>query len=90
MPRSLKKGYFQCPSLTSKLDKLNASVPIKTWSRSSTVSLEMVGRTFLVHNGKVHVPVHVSEQMLGHKLGEFAPTRSNTKGHEQKKVKGKK
>lgn len=77
MSRSLKKGPFIDPKLLKKLAALatdDRSV-IKTWSRSSTISPEMVGRNFAVHNGKVHVPVFVTENMVGHKLGEFAPTR---------------
>lgn len=77
MSRSLKKGPFVDPKLADKLSKLanDDRTVIKTWSRTSTVSPEMVGRTIAVHNGKVHVPVFISENMVGHKLGEFAPTR---------------
>jgi len=77
MSRSLKKGPFTHPKLLKKLDKLSADdrTVIKTWSRESTITPEMVGRNFAVHNGKVHVPVFVTENMVGHKLGEFAPTR---------------
>ena len=77
MSRSLKKGPFVDPKLAKKVDALgpeDRSV-IKTWARASTVSPEMVGRTIAVHNGKVHVPVFITENMVGHKLGEFAPTR---------------
>lgn len=83
MPRSLKKGPFIDHHL---IDKVNKAVetkdrkPIKTWSRRSTVFPEMVGLTIAVHNGKQHVPVLVNENMVGHKLGEFALTR-NYKGH---------
>lgn len=83
MPRSLKKGPFIDHHL---IDKVNKAVevkdrkPIKTWSRRSTVFPEMVGLTIAVHNGKVHVPVLVNENMVGHKLGEFALTRTY-KGH---------
>lgn len=77
MSRSLKKGPFIEPKLLKKLSALTKEdrTIIKTWSRSSTITPEMVGRTIAVHNGKVHVPVYVSENMVGHKLGEFAPTR---------------
>jgi small subunit ribosomal protein S19 len=77
MSRSLKKGPYVHPKLLKKLGrlKLGDRTVIKTWSRASTITPEMVGYTFGVHNGKTHVPVHVSENMVGHKLGEFAPTR---------------
>jgi len=77
MSRSLKKGPFIDPKLQKKIDALSSNdrTVIKTWSRASSISPEMVGRTIAVHNGKVHVPVFVSENMVGHKLGEFAPTR---------------
>ncbi len=83
MGRSLKKGPFVADSLLTKIEKLNAKNEkqvIKTWSRSSTIIPEMVGHTIAVHNGKQHVPIYVSEQMVGHKLGEFAPTRT-FRGH---------
>lgn len=83
MGRSLKKGPFVSDSLLSKIEKLNAKNDkqvIKTWSRASTVIPDMVGHTIAVHNGRQHVPVYVSEQMVGHKLGEFAPTRT-FRGH---------
>ncbi len=83
MGRSLKKGPFIADSLLKKIEKLNASGDkqvIKTWSRASTILPQMVGHTIAVHNGRQHVPVYVSEQMVGHKLGEFAPTRT-FKGH---------
>ena len=79
MGRSLKKGPFVAASLLRKLDKLNErgdKQVIKTWSRASTIIPQMVGHTIAVHNGRQHVPVFVSEQMVGHKLGEFAPTRT--------------
>ena len=79
MGRSLKKGPFVAVSLLKKIEKLNVKGEkqvIKTWSRSSTILPDMVGHTIAVHNGKQHVPVFVSEQMVGHKLGEFAPTRT--------------
>jgi small subunit ribosomal protein S19 len=83
MGRSLKKGPFVADSLLSKIEKLNAKNEkqlIKTWSRASTIVPQMVGHTIAVHNGRQHVPVFVSEQMVGHKLGEFAPTRT-FRGH---------
>ena len=67
MSRSLKKGPF--------IDFKLAKTVIKTWARSSTITPEMVGRTIAVHNGRLHIPVYISENMVGHKLGEFAPTR---------------
>ena len=79
MGRSLKKGPFVAASLLRKIDKLNeqgSKQVIKTWSRASTILPQMVGHTIAVHNGRQHVPVFVSEQMVGHKLGEFAPTRT--------------
>ncbi len=77
MSRSLKKGLFVDYKLQKKIEALSADdrTVVKTWARQSTISPEMVGRTIAVHNGKVHVPVFVSENMVGHKLGEFAPTR---------------
>jgi small subunit ribosomal protein S19 len=79
MPRSLKKGPFIDEHLMSKVEELNEKGDkrvIKTWSRRSTIFPEMVGHTIAVHDGRKHVPVYVSEAMVGHKLGEFAPTRS--------------
>ena len=79
MPRSLKKGPFIDLSLEKKVDAANASNdkrPIKTWSRRSMVMLSMVGLTISVHNGRQHVPVYINEDMVGHKLGEFAITRT--------------
>jgi small subunit ribosomal protein S19 len=77
MSRSLKKGPFVDFKLAKKVAALeqNDRTIIKTWARSSTISPEMVGRTIAVHNGKVHVPVLITENMVGHKLGEFSPTR---------------
>ena len=77
MSRSLKKGPFIDFKLQKKLAALSADdrTIIKTWARSSTISPDMVGRTIAVHNGRLHVPVYVSENMVGHKLGEFATTR---------------
>ena len=83
MPRSLKKGPFIDHHLITKVNKaveVNDRKPIKTWSRRSTVFPEMVGLTIAVHNGRQHVPVLVNENMVGHKLGEFALTRTY-KGH---------
>lgn len=83
MPRSLKKGPFVDHHLFDKVETALASSskkPIKTWSRRSMIIPEMVGLTIAVHNGRQHVPVFVSEHMVGHKLGEFAPTRSY-RGH---------
>ena len=83
MPRSLKKGPYIDPKLLKKIDALNASGEkrvIKTWSRRSTISPEFVGHTFAVHNGNKFIPVYVTENMVGHKLGEFAPTRT-FRGH---------
>jgi small subunit ribosomal protein S19 len=77
MSRSLKKGPYIDPKLAKKVLALgsNDRTVIKTWARASTIFPEMVGRTIAVHNGRVHVPVFVSENMVGHKLGEFSPTR---------------
>lgn len=78
MSRSLKKGPFVAPHLMKKVEKLNETRErrvIRTWSRASTIVPAMVGHTIGVHNGKAHVPVYVTENMVGHKLGEFAPTR---------------
>ena len=77
MSRSLKKGPFADPKLLKKLSRVRIGdkVVIKTWSRASTVAPEMVGFTIGVHNGRVHVPVFITEEMVGHKLGEFSPTR---------------
>ena len=83
MPRSLKKGPFVDAHLLKKVDVLNESgkkTVIKTWSRRSTIIPDMIGHTIAVHDGRKHVPVFVSESMVGHKLGEFAPTRT-FRGH---------
>jgi small subunit ribosomal protein S19 len=88
MPRSLKKGPFIDDHLMRKIDKLNASGDkkvVKTWSRRSTISPEFVGHTIAVHNGNKFVPVYITENMVGHKLGEFAPTRT-FRGHGGKLV----
>ncbi len=77
MSRSLKKGAFTDPKLLKKVQKRKPEDgPIKTWSRSSTIIPEMLGYTFAVHNGRVHIEVVVREDMIGHKLGEFVPTRT--------------
>lgn len=91
MSRSLKKGPFVDPKLARKVAALGSDdrTIIKTWARSCTISPEFVGRTFAVHNGRVHVPVFVTENMVGHKLGEFAPTRK-FRSHGGKLAKGKK
>ena len=78
MTRSVWKGPFVHPSLLKKIDKLKDTPnkkPIKTWSRNSTIIPEFVGHSFLIHNGKSFIPITVSEEMVGHKLGEFSPTR---------------
>ena len=74
MSRSLKKGPVISPKLLKKMEKGSKSEPIKTWSRRSTITPEMIGFTFLVHNGKKFLQVRVGEDMVGHKLGEFSPT----------------
>ena len=92
MARSLKKGPFIDGHLLSKVEKAQAAKsksPIKTWSRRSTITPEFVGLTVSVHNGRAFSPVFVTENMVGHKLGEFAPTRV-FRGHAGKKDKGKK
>lgn len=88
MTRSLKKGIYVEDSLQKKVETILASgkkSPIKTWSRRSTITPEMVGLTFEVHNGKKHMPVFVTEPMVGHRLGEFAPTRL-FRAHSSKKI----
>jgi small subunit ribosomal protein S19 len=83
MGRSLKKGPFVNAKLFAKVEKMDAGsskLPIKTWARACTIVPEFVGHTFMVHNGKTHVKVFVTEDMVGHKLGEFAPTRT-FRGH---------
>ncbi len=78
MGRSLKKGPFVEEKLMSKIEEMNDSGQknvVKTWSRSSTIFPEMVGHTIAVHDGRKHVPIYITEEMVGHKLGEFAPTR---------------
>jgi len=88
MSRSLKKGFFIDDHLAHKVEKMNSSGDrkvVKTWSRRSTIIPDMVGHTFAVHNGKAFIPVYVSENMVGHKLGEFAATRT-FRGHSGKKA----
>lgn len=83
MSRSVKKGPFVQETLMKRVDAMNAAGEkkvLKTWSRSSTIFPEFVGHTFAVHDGRKHVPVYVTEEMIGHKLGEFAPTRT-FRGH---------
>ncbi|HHW45936.1 MAG TPA: 30S ribosomal protein S19 [Clostridiales bacterium] len=83
MGRSTKKGPYVDPKLLKKVQQMNESGEkrvIKTWSRSSTIFPDFVGHTFAVHDGRKHVPVYVTEDMVGHKLGEFAPTRT-FRGH---------
>ncbi|MDQ2985930.1 MAG: 30S ribosomal protein S19 [Armatimonadota bacterium] len=83
MPRSIKKGPFIDDHLVKKVDAMNASGAkqmIKTWSRRSTIVPDMIGHTIAVHDGRKHIPVFVTENMVGHKLGEFAPTRT-FRGH---------
>lgn len=83
MPRSLKKGPYRDPKLEKKIETMNARGDkrlIKTWSRRSTIFPDMIGHTFAVHDGRKHVPVFITENMVGHKLGEFALTRT-FKGH---------
>ncbi len=91
MARSLKKGPYVHPSLEKKINAMNEKNEkkvIKTWSRASMIVPDMLGHTIAVHNGKTHVPVYVTEQMVGHKLGEFSMTRT-FRGHKKddKKVK---
>lgn len=83
MARSIKKGYFIDDHLLKKVDAMNKSGEkrlIKTWSRRSTIIPDMIGHTLAVHDGQKHIPVFVTENMIGHKLGEFAPTR-RYRGH---------
>ncbi|MFL2632852.1 MAG: 30S ribosomal protein S19 [Candidatus Marivariicella sp.] len=92
MARSLKKGPFVSHNLIVKINKNiedNKKTVIKTWSRSSLITPDFVGQTIGVHNGKTHIPVYITENMVGHKLGEFSPTRS-FRGHAGAKNKGKK
>jgi len=89
MPRSLKKGPFIDHHLHAKVQtalESNSKKPIKTWSRRSMILPDMVGLTIAVHNGRQHVPILINENMVGHKLGEFAPTRT-FKGHADRRTK---
>ena len=79
MPRSVKKGPFVDMHLLKKVvaaQESGSNKPIETWSRRSTIIPQMIGLTFLVHNGKKHIPVYITDSMIGHKLGEFSPTRT--------------
>ena len=90
MSRSLKKGPFVCEKLLKRINEMNESGEkrvLRTWSRSSTIFPEMVGHTIAVHDGRKHVPVYLTEDMVGHKLGEFAPTRTY-RGHAGSKTSG--
>ena len=92
MPRSLKKGPFIEPKLLKKIDLMNQKNErnvIKTWSRRSTISPDFIGHTLAVHNGRKFIPVYVTENMVGHKLGEFSPTRT-FKGYSGTKKEDKK
>ena len=89
MSRSVKKGPYAAESLLKKIDEMNQSGKksvIKTWSRASMIFPEMTGHTISVHDGRKHVPVYITEEMIGHKLGEFAPTRT-FRGHGEKSEK---
>jgi small subunit ribosomal protein S19 len=91
MARSLKKGPYIDFRLEKKVDNMSSAGKksvIKTWSRRSMISPDFVGHTFAVHNGNIFIPVYVTENMVGHKLGEFSPTR-NFRGHINKKDKGR-
>ena len=88
MSRSTKKGPYVAPKLLRKGEEMNKNgekIVLKTWSRSSTIFPDFVGHTFAVHDGRKHVPVYVTEDMVGHKLGEFAPTRT-FRGHSGSKT----
>ena len=92
MSRSVKKGPFVQAALLKRVEEMNTSgkkVVLKTWSRTSTIFPEFVGHTIAVHDGRKHVPVYVTEDMVGHKLGEFAPTRTY-RGHSGEKSSGAK
>ncbi len=91
MTRSLKKGPFVQPKLLKKIEAMNASGEkrvIRTWSRASTIFPQMVGHTIAIHDGRRHVPIYVTENMVGHRLGEFVPTRY-FRGHISKEKKGR-
>ena len=88
MSRSIKKGPFAAPELLKRVDEMNKTgnkQVVKTWSRASTIFASFVGHTIAVHDGRRHVPVYVTEDMVGHKLGEFAPTRT-FRGHSGSKT----
>ena len=88
MSRSIKKGPYVAPELNKRVEEMNKNgekIVLKTWSRSSTIFPDFVGHTFAVHDGRKHVPVYVTEDMVGHKLGEFAPTRT-FRGHSGSKT----
>ena len=90
MPRSVKKGPFIDDRLRKKIDKLNdegKKVVVQTWSRNCTIIPQFVGHTIAVHNGKKFIPIYISENMVGHKLGEFSPTRT-FRGHIKKSERG--
>lgn len=92
MGRSVKKGPFVQPKLLTRVQQMNDSKEkkvLKTWSRASTIFPDFVGHTFAVHDGRKHVPVYITEDMVGHKLGEFAPTRTY-RGHAGAKKSGSK
>jgi small subunit ribosomal protein S19 len=83
MGRSLKKGPYACPHLLKRVEDMNKAGEkrvLKTWSRRSTIFPQMIGHTIAVHDGRKHVPIYITEDMVGHKLGEFSPTRT-FKGH---------
>ncbi|HPH98222.1 MAG TPA: 30S ribosomal protein S19 [Anaerolineaceae bacterium] len=91
MSRSLKKGPFIEPKLLKKIETMNTrgdKKVVRTWSRASTIFPQMVGHTIAVHDGRRHVPIYVTENMVGHRLGEFAPTR-HFRGHMAEKATGK-
>ena len=91
MSRSLKKGPYVNPSLLRKVEKLNDTKQrqvIRTWSRSSTIFPQMVGHTIAVYDGRRHIPIYITENMVGHKLGEFAPTRT-FRGHVRAEKRGR-
>ena len=91
MSRSVKKGFFVADHLLKKIEKLNVDKKRKviiTWSRSSTILPIMIGHTIAVHNGREHIPIFITDQMVGHKLGEFSPTRS-FRGHIKRDKKSK-
>ncbi len=93
MARSIKKGPYVATHLDKKIEAMNSGKQkkgvVKTWSRRSTITPDFVGHTFAVHNGNKFIPVYITEFMVGHKLGEFAPTRQ-FKGHSSKKIEGAK